>query len=342
MDLDADGVRRARVWAQLLDGATPMRSPVRVAGRLVGIQAQDITAAALAVRARTTEATAATVISAIRSGDLVLTWTLRGTRHLHRRDDLPWLLGLFGPMYAGPTKRDADLGIAGATGERAVATLRDALASDGPLTRADVKQRLAPLGVDPTGQAAIHVIRRAALRGLLTVVPDEDGKERYAALDAEPDGTTPEQAITELARRYLRAFAPATPADFAAWSGVGRRAADRAWHELGSRLTEAATPTGPQWIPTSYRTHARAATDRRAPLRLLGGFDSLLLAYVDRSLHVAPEHARKVNAGGGLVKPVVVDDGRVVGTWTRHRVDAFPGHQVDAGDQLEDVRRFLG
>ena len=91
-----------------------------------------------------------------------------------------------------------------------------------------------------------------------------------------------------------------------------------------------------------------------APLRLLGGFDALLLGYRDRSPHLPAERARNVNAGGGLIKPIVVADGRVIGTW-RHRregstvrieVSAFRRltrqHRTALEREARDVGRFLG
>ena len=321
--MDDKGRRRARMRAQLLDGSTG-RDPARVVTRLVGVQGQDDRAAALAIRARTSGLTASAVTDAIRGGELAVTWTLRGTRHLHHRDDLAWLLALFGPIYSRPTKRDADLGIAGPVGERAVATLQDALASDGPLTRAEVKERLARVGVDPSGQAPIHVIRRAALAGILSVTPSLDGAERYVPLDCGPPTVPPDDAVGELARRYQQGFGPATPSDFAAWSGLGLRVAKGAWREPRPESEPPAEP---------------------APLRLLGAFDNVLLGYADRTLHVPAAHARRVNAGGGMVKPVIVDDGRIVGTWTLDGPDPFPGEHLDDDEvrrELADVRRFLG
>lgn len=51
---------------------------------------------------------------------------------------------------------------------------------------------------------------------------------------------------------------------------------------------------------------------------LLPGFDELVLGYADRSATVPTEFADRVVPGGnGVFQPVVVDDGRAVGTWKR-------------------------
>lgn len=283
----------ARAWAraQLLDGRS--RTAAEVASHLVGLQAQDLAAVPWSLRAR-----GATDVDV--SG-LVLTWSLRGTRHLHHPDDVGWIVGLLGPVFARPNKRTASLGVT----DRAVAALCEAL----PLTRPEARGVLAPL----EGQAVIHVIRRAALERRLVIVPGRP--ERYVPF---PEGgpRRPADPLAELARRYLVANAPATPADFAVWSGLPAR---------GVKLVPPHPPD----------------TGEPSPLRLLGAFDSLLLGHADRSPVLAPEHARRVNAGGGMIKPVVVADGRVIATWSPRTgaVDPFRALTTAERTQIAELAR---
>ena len=337
------GVRRARLRGQWLSGRVPAgRTVDDVVGRLVGVQAQDVTAAALAIRARSRGLVVADVDAAREDRRVVLTWSLRGTRHLHRAEDVRWLLARLGPTFLRPSKRAEQLGIAGQAGDRAVGVLASALAADGPLTRDQVKDRLAPHGVDPSGQAAIHVIARAAMEGVLCVLPGE----RYVLLDGwiGPATTADVPEPGELARRYLGPFGPASVADFAAWSGLGPPAARREWSAIEAELIEVAPSA---WLLAADADRAAAAARRRAPTRLVGAFDSLLLAYADRRVHLSPDHAPLVNVGGGMVKALVVDDSRVEGTWSRPggRVDVRPFLPSSAGNvdrEADDVRRFLG
>ncbi len=308
---------------------------------VVGIQAQDEGAAALSIRARS-QGLAVDDIGAARTVErsIVLTWTLRGTRHYHHEADVRWLVALLGPVFARPSRRTEQLGIAGDVGERAVGAIREALASEGPLTRREIAGRLAPVGVDPTGQAPIHVIRRAALEGVLCVVPGTDGgKERYALLDEWVRAAAPlaaDQAAAELARRYLAAYGPARPSDLSTWSGLSAGAARRAWSAIEAELTEVETGRGPSWV---LGRRPPAGTSRPAPLRLVGGFDTLLLGYADRSVHADPEQWRRVNAGGGMVRPAVIADGRVVGTWAYRRSPRSPRIDVEPFRPFSDVER---
>src|SRR5712691_188325 len=329
--------RRAHLRAQLLDDRPPA-DVTAVVATVAGIQAQDITAAAMSIRARCPGLALADLARAVwEDRRLVLTWSMRGTRHLHSAADVRWLLRVFGPVFGRPGRRAEQLGIAGASGDRAVAALRDALAAEGMLTRPQVKERLAAVGVDVSGQAPAHVLQRAALEGVLCVLPDPHGPERYVLLDDwVPSSEVPsrEEALALLASRYLRAFGPATVADFRAWSGLPAAQA-----ELGC-----AAVTGGADRPAEPGNAPEAP--RRCPVRLAGGFDTLLLGYADRSLHLAPEHARRVNAGGGLVRPVVLDDGVVVATWRYVRgatdtVEVIP-FQAVSRRALDGIEREVG
>jgi hypothetical protein len=50
-------------------------------------------------------------------------------------------------------------------------------------------------------------------------------------------------------------------------------------------------------------------------VRLLPRFDVYLLGYHNRDFALPRQHAKRVNAGGGILHPTVLVDGRVVGTW---------------------------
>lgn len=334
-------VRRARVRSQLLSGRVPVSRTVdAVVSTLVGVQAQDLTAAGLSVRARLPRATR----RSIRSAPLVIAWTLRGTRHLHLLHEVPWIVRLLGPVANRPEGASARrLGIDGDVGRRAVAVLGDALRSEGPLTRRQVKDLLAPYGVDRSGQAPVHVIRRAALEGLLVVLPAFEGEERYLATD-EPQladsassGGDARSDAAALASRYAAGFAPATADDFAAWSGLGLATARQAWADSGAPRDATLATAG-------------ATRPRPAGVRLLPAFDTFLLSYADRRLHLADEHAPRVNAGGGIVRPTILVDGVVTGTWSYHGdgvsvVELFrdlnPAEESALNRESASVRKFL-
>ncbi len=104
----------ARLTAQLLAGEAA-GDAVAVAERLLAVQAQDPRGARLAVRARTlgSGTTAAGVDRALTEDrSLVVSWLNRGTLHLVRREDWPWLHALTTPpLAAGSARRLAQEGV---------------------------------------------------------------------------------------------------------------------------------------------------------------------------------------------------------------------------------------
>ena len=55
-------------------------------------------------------------------------------------------------------------------------------------------------------------------------------------------------------------------------------------------------------------------------VRMCGNFDTYLLGWKDRSFSVDSEHATHVKeGGGGWIRPVILEDGIVVGGWRSSR-----------------------
>jgi hypothetical protein len=82
--MDADErLRAGRLAAQRLTPATACRSAEEAALAVIGVQAQDLRAAALALRSRVPGLTR----SAVRAAPLLRTWTVRGTVHLIAASD---------------------------------------------------------------------------------------------------------------------------------------------------------------------------------------------------------------------------------------------------------------
>src|SRR3954468_11283446 len=88
--------------------------PEAVVGRLLAVQAQDLRAARLPLRARAPGSFGAGDVRAAlgRDGGLVIAWLMRSTLHLVRREDHPWLLALTGSTQeAAARRRFAQLGV---------------------------------------------------------------------------------------------------------------------------------------------------------------------------------------------------------------------------------------
>jgi winged helix DNA-binding protein len=116
-----------RLTAQLL-ASSPMRDPVAVVERLLAIQAQDLRGARLAVRARSIGLSVAEVDRAFtEQRSLLVTWLIRGTLHVVRGEDYPWLQALSAPrLRTANARRLAQEGVPSDAAERGVAVIERA------------------------------------------------------------------------------------------------------------------------------------------------------------------------------------------------------------------------
>jgi hypothetical protein len=367
--MSPSGVRRdqalkeheLRLWrleAQRL--ASPAKpQPDRLLAQICGLQAQEQSSAALGLRARSRGLTAAAVERSRDERSVVATWCMRGTLHLLAADDAGWLVGLLGPVFLPAARgRLAQLGLGADRADIAVRRVRDALARRGPLTRREIGELLARgrPRIDPKSQLVYHVVRRAALEGVLCGGPSRDGEQTYV-LRADWIGSSAprdvEVALAELARRYVAAFGPATPDDLAAWAGLPAGRAKTAWKLAADRLREVrAAGDRPAWVAQGSR---KPRTRRAHPVvRLLPAYDNYLLGYRGRGLAVPSPWRHRVHPGGGLLRPTVVVDGRVIGVWRPESdshglaVATALFEQVDSAllrdleSEAKDVGRFLG
>jgi hypothetical protein len=346
-----DALRRARAAAQLLH-RPPAAGVADVVERLPAVQAQDLHAARLTLRARTVALTAADVDAALTDErSVVVTWLMRGTLHLVGRDDYPWMLGLTAPTRLATSRRRlAQEGVAPDDAERAVKIVERALADAGPLTRPQLAERIAAEGIRTAGQATPHLLMLAALRGIAVLGPlGEDGVHAFAlardwlgtAPAPELAGAERDAALAELARRYLAGHGPAAPADLAAWSGLPLRDARAGLKAIASELAERDDDL--------VDLAAREPAPETIPARLLGAFDPYLLGWKDRAFAVPARHAKRIHPGGGMLRATATVDGLAVGTWSAPRgaVELEPFGRLPAGARTEleadgqDVGRFL-
>ena len=108
--------------------------------------------ARLAIRARSAGLSASDVDAALTRRSLIVTWLNRGTLHLVRTEDYWWLHPLTTPqLRTGNSRRLAQEGVPPQDADRAVAAVRAALAAAGPLTRPQLRERVAAARVADRG-----------------------------------------------------------------------------------------------------------------------------------------------------------------------------------------------
>jgi hypothetical protein len=278
---------------------------------------------------------------------VVRTSLMRATIHLVAADDAKWLTAMIGPAIARKfQKRWRELGLTPELLSAAMDVLPEALAG-GPGTRAHVVAALAERGVvvDTADQAPTHLLLHATTLGLVCRGPDRGREPTFALLDDwlpdAPAGPRGDEALAELARRFFQAFSPATAADFTTWSGLP---SGQAIAQIRDELT-----------PVEVNGRAGFTLGDVAPqrgLRLLSAFDNYLVGYRDRELIIDPDRRPEVYIGG-VIRPTVLLDGRVIGTWRLVRkaesagVEVTPFRDVNTkiraaiDAEADDIGRFI-
>jgi len=308
------------------------------------VQGQDPRGFRLAVRARTKDLTVADVervLSEERS--LVVTWLNRGTLHLVRSEDYPLLQALTTPpLFTSSVRRLRQEGVSEAAADRALTTIEKALADEGPLTRAQLRERLDVADLRTEGQALIHLFFLAALRGIVVRGPMVGKQHAYVLVRdwlGEQRPIDRDRALAELARRYLVGHQPATDRDLAKWAGLPLRDARAGLRAIGSELEE-----GEDGLVSLAK---RPAPERVPAPRLLGAFDPVLLGWTSRT-QILGEHAPSV-VTGGLFRPFAMAGGRAVAGWRWSKeevtLDAYERLPAKTAAALRrdaaDVVRFL-
>ncbi|WP_134004566.1 winged helix DNA-binding domain-containing protein [Kribbella sp. VKM Ac-2566] len=300
-----------------------------VVRRAGGLQAQTWRGAAYAVRARSTATTLADVASAQETDRSVIRgWFMRGTLQLVVTEDAGPLLGLLGPKLIKDTERRyGELGLPDRVRAEAADVLEDWLLTHGPSNRAELADVLVRAGLiaEPKGQAVYALIRYAGLLGRLCYGPGEtwvavrDWLGKPLVLEGDPE---------DLARRYLTAYGPATPRDFATWSGLPVPVARRAVEAVATTSFEIET------------TELHAVDDLPGcyEVRLLGEFDAYLLGYQNRHFDLPTS----IFPGGGMLRPAVVQAGRPIGTWQHATLAVDLFEPADLTQELADINRFSG
>src|SRR6185369_8673082 len=193
--------------------------PAEIAGRLCGLHAQVMGSAELSVLARADHLPRTAVGDALwRDRSLVKMWAARGTLHLLPAAELGMWLGALGTLGKFGNNGNADtLRICEAVGPalRGRILTRDELAAE--VGRSTGSARLADWVRSSWGSD----LKAASFRGLICFAPPEGNTARFTAPgtwvgEVDRSGSA-QESLRAMTRRFLRAYAPATPESIARW-----------------------------------------------------------------------------------------------------------------------------
>lgn len=219
--MDDTDLARWRLRTQSLTG--PRRADAgEVVGSLLAVQAENAGQSAWAVAARTTTPDPGDLAGRLADGRVLRTHVLRPTWHYVAAKDLVWLLEVTAPRVRAVTRqqlhRTHDLD--DRTLERLASSVLDLL--DGrELTRPQLAEALAAAGHELTGHALMILLADLELQTLVCSGAPVDGVHTYARLADRvpaPRRLPRDEALAELALRYVTGHGPATERDLAYWA----------------------------------------------------------------------------------------------------------------------------
>ena len=330
------------------------RKPEEVVSWFGAVQAQDYLGALWALGLRTRAATEASVEAAESRRAIVRTWPMRGTLHFVAAADVRWMTGLLAPrvLARNAARFEREFDVDARLIQRAREVVTRELAGGNRLERNELYAKLDARRIRTSGSRGLHILLWLAMEGTICLAGRQEKQHTFALLDEWIPAVRPlerDAALGELARRYFTSHGPATQRDFMWWAGITVKDAQAAIDAAKGVLTSARV----DGVDYGGRYARGARRARRGPVvKLLPPFDEYTVAYQDRSLLMPGRRA-----GYGVLGPVVMIDGRIVGEWrrklpggksggvavtTRLRRKLTPAERATLAGGIEDYARYLG
>ena len=297
---------------------------LEIPSRLYGIHAQVMSAAELALGARTDGLAPQDVQDALwQHRTLVKTWAMRGTLHLLTAADLPLHAAARTIDPLGWIDYEAH-GISQKQREAFLEAVPDVLGSE-PMTR----EQLATAVADRVGSPVLgdliasskwgSPLKTFAFRGDLCFGPNQGKNVTFVnpkkwLRDWKP--IEPEVAFQEIARRYLHAYGPLTPRNFARWWNEGRvNVAKRVFKQIEDEL-EPVDVEGWKAVALRSTVEEMQQSTVSGVVRLLPMFDAYVLDIGRMGEPIlAKQYWKRIFRMQGWTTAVVLVDGLIKGVW---------------------------
>lgn len=291
------------------------KRPEQVVDWLGAVQAQEYEPATWALALRMNGAPGRDDIDrAVDDGRILRTHVMRPTWHFVTADTIRWLQELTGSkVKRSMATYNRQLELDDRTLTRGVAVFEKALRDGRYLTRAELAGYLRAAGIEASGPRLAHLAMHAELEAVICSGPRR-GKQFTYALVAEraPNAARlqRDEALAELARRFLRSHGPATVRDLVWWSGLSTADARRAIEAC--RASGEAVDGLTYWAVES----SGAGTPRDSKAELLPIYDEYLVAYRDRvAVPHGPPGIETKSGQFAIFQHALILDGHVAGTW---------------------------
>jgi Winged helix DNA-binding domain len=305
---------------------TQRSSLLEVTSDVCGIQAQIMACAHLSLNARIPNLTREEIRAALYDmRTLVKAHCMRQTLHLLPASQYATYISANKKTRAKQVRNVMDrFKITDREADQLTRVLLDALAEK-PLAQKALRAAIRPQ-VSKRVRAWMDkvwgIVRPAVVEGLVCYGPDARNEITYVRTEdwlPKQKAIDPESAQQFLLRAYLRAYGPATARDFAFWSGISMKEVTAVWKSVEDEFSEVELEDRKAYILREDEAALRKSSLKNPNLRLLANFDVFLLAHAEKSHMVHDRHYKKIYRNQGWISPVILLDGKVIGTWS-HKV----------------------
>ncbi|MHA2314460.1 MAG: winged helix DNA-binding domain-containing protein [Candidatus Hermodarchaeia archaeon] len=368
-EISQEQVNGFRMDRHFLTKRAPVTEISSVVEQVCGIQAQMPAAAHLQLWTRIEGLKPIDINNVLwESKTLLRTWCMRGTAHYISTHEYPiYLEAIIKPRI--PRRKEwlekrgmrefgeiAKIDPAQHDFEAINETVIKAL-SQGPATRdevADIVEKELGPEARPWVDTGYYIVTKLlAYEGKISFGPDLNGKSTLVQtnkwLPKQPS-VNQETAENTILTNYIRCYGPATPQDFGAWAGLKMTTVKPIWERVIGQLAEVTFNTKSAWILETDLDLLRKTKIDTRPVRLLPHFDIFLLGHKDKSHIVDEAHYKQVFKKAAWIAPVLLCDGRAIGTWKQKRtakkvtvtVEPFVSLTKSQIDDIETETQRLG
>jgi hypothetical protein len=366
--VDLAGLRELRLRVQGLRAPFDVSAP-EVVRRFAAVQAQEFLPAQWGLATRVPvdrRPDAASLAAALDAGEILRTHVLRPTWHFLHPDDARWIMELSAErVHRANGTHYRRTGIEGEVATRALDLVAASLAG-GHRTRAELAAALDAGGVESAGLSFVYVMMTAELERV-AISGANVGKQRtYAAFDERVPPSPPrprDEALADLAARFIASRGPVTERDFATWSGFTLGDARQAFADAAGR----AGPGRLEWIDVAGTPHVLDAASVEATpqagvdgpvgpdapvVDLLQAYDEYIMGYAVPRTYLLP--ADRDTAQAEFPLHALLVDGVMAGRWApvvqakRATARIVPWRAFTAPEaralaaSVADLERFLG
>jgi len=308
---------------------------------LCGIQSQEYVSSKWALGIRLPAITDSDIEQEITNHTIIRSWIFRGTLHLVAAKDIRWLLDLLAPrIMKSAASRHRQLELDEETFRLSNKVISRVLSGGNQLSREELAVEFQKAGIITQGQRLVHILQRAALEQLICFGVRKGKEYTFTKLDeiVPVAGTlSREEALSELAKRYFTTRGPASLQDFAWWSGLGVSDARNGIGGAGSSLQDEIVNGIKYWFPKDLKD----GNANIPSVQLFPAFDEFVISYADRSHCLDSSHTKKVISSNGIFYPVVVVNGKVMGTWKRTFSKESVSIETNLFNPINDESRVL-